>query len=75
MYLLESGRGGAGSKGETQIGARRGGGAKVKLRSGRGGAGSKREIQLGASRGGEKFFLVGLRRGVKNSPRFGLWSR
>ena len=47
-------------------------GAKVKLRSGRGGAGSKREIQLRASRGSEKLFLVGARRGVKNSPRFGL---
>ena len=52
MYLLESGRGGAGSKGETQIGARRGGGAKVKLRSGRGGA-------------GKSFFLVEAGRGAK----------
>ena len=70
MYLLESGWGGAGSKGETQIGARRGGGVKVKLRSGRGGAGSKREIQLGASRDGEKFFSGRVEAGSKKFAPF-----
>ena len=39
------------------------------------GWGSKREIQVLASRGCEMFFLVGARRPVKNSPRFGLWKR
>ena len=90
MYLLESGRGGEqrwnsdrSEAGRVKVffGSRRGGEQKrdsarggSKFFSGRGGAGSKREIQLGASRAGEKFFLVGTRRRVKNSPHFGLWS-
>ena len=69
MYLLESGRGGEQRRNSDRGEAGR---VKVLFGSGRGGAGSKTEIQLGASRGGEKFFLVGTRRGVKNSPRFGL---
>ena len=50
MYLLESGRGGAGSKGETQIGARRGG--EQKRDSARGESG-RWEVFFWSGRGGE----------------------
>ena len=38
--------------------------------------GSRRagEQKRDSARAGEKFFLVGTKRGVKNLPRFGLWS-